>query len=149
MPRERVVVTSTCGATDVQSVGESSPRLWKEWSRLVGAAALCIVVWLGLACLLWWYVPMHAAAFAEIGAPLPWATLVTLTASNWFVRLLPFAVITCVLAAPLAAGIAGVLLAMLVSWRRLRTWLALGADVMSILGLVACGFVIVSVQIGY
>lgn len=43
--------------------------------------------------LLWFYVPVQASAFAALNAQLPLLTRIAIFASNWFVRLLPFAVV--------------------------------------------------------
>ena len=52
-----------------------------------------------LAFLLWKYVPLKAAAFADSGAQLSLPTRVVITASMWFVRLLPLLVLAAIPAA--------------------------------------------------
>jgi hypothetical protein len=56
-----------------------------------------------LSWLLWRYVPPHAALFEALGIVLPADTRLAVLASNWFVRLLPFAVL-------LALGLGGLVL---------------------------------------
>jgi len=57
------------------------------------------------------YVPYHAVRLAEAGAMLPLLTRLAIVTANWYIRLLPFAVmISLFVVGPLAAVLVGVAL---------------------------------------
>ena len=62
-------------------------------SALVYPIAVISIAGLVVAVILWKVIPTFAALFAGLGAQLPLPTRIVITASNWFVRLLPFLVV--------------------------------------------------------
>ncbi len=62
-------------------------------SAMVYPVAVISIAGLVVAVILWKVIPTFAALFAGLGAQLPLATRIVITASNWFVRLLPFLVV--------------------------------------------------------
>jgi hypothetical protein len=73
----------TLGPTDRDRLGR-----WKV--VLLGGGFLLVAAALGwLGWLLWRDVPLHVALFAAFDTPLPRSTVLVVTASTWFIRLLP------------------------------------------------------------
>ena len=62
-------------------------------SAMVYPVAVISIAGLVVAVILWKVIPTFAALFAGLGAQLPMPTRIVITASNWFVRLLPFLVV--------------------------------------------------------
>jgi type IV pilus assembly protein PilC len=65
---------------------------------MVYPIAVLSIAGLVIAVILWKVIPTFASMFEGLGAQLPLPTRIVITASNWFVRLLPFLVIGLVLA---------------------------------------------------
>ncbi len=62
-------------------------------SAMIYPAAVVSIAGLVVGVILWKVIPTFAAMFAGLGAQLPLPTRIVITASNWFVRLLPFLVV--------------------------------------------------------
>lgn len=62
-------------------------------SAMVYPVAVISIAGLVVAVILWKVIPTFASLFAGLGAQLPLPTRIVITASNWFVRLLPFLVV--------------------------------------------------------
>ncbi|MET0552713.1 MAG: hypothetical protein ABW221_06730 [Vicinamibacteria bacterium] len=90
----------------------SSKNGWGEHLLLAFALVAWAVATVHLMVLLWRFVPTQSALFAGMGATPPMGLRIAIAASNWMVRLLPFAV----LASPFVLG--GVAVAGgLIAWR--------------------------------
>ena len=61
-------------------------------SAMIYPVAVISIAGLVVGVILWKVIPTFAAMFAGLGAQLPLPTRIVITASNWFVRLLPFLV---------------------------------------------------------
>jgi hypothetical protein len=70
----------------------SKPGGWGEHLLLGFALAAWAIAAIHLMVLLWRFVPGQAALFAGMGATPPVGLRMAIAASNWMVRLLPFAV---------------------------------------------------------
>ncbi len=119
------------------------------WITLLCGGALCAGVSVAIVWLLWSYVPVHAALFEGLGLPLPLSTRISIAASNWFVRMLPFGVVGSFFVVPL--GLAGATILMIALepwWRAARVFLAVGL-VMATLGSAGGGFVVFSIHAAY
>jgi hypothetical protein len=80
-------------------------RTWRTRLLMLASSVLPATAGAGLAVwLLWQYIPAHATAFECLHGPLPFSARLAIWASNWTVRMLPFAVVIAVAAAP---GIVG------------------------------------------
>jgi len=128
------------------NAGEQAGRsvwLLLAYTVIFGAAASGHLSWL-----LWRYVPLHVGVFAGIGIDLPRSTLVTVAASNWFVRLLPFLVLLFV---PIGGLFATAVVVAAASRR--AGWIIKGVATFGLLiclaESVACAFVVHSVQAAY
>jgi type IV pilus assembly protein PilC len=62
-------------------------------SAMIYPAAVVSIAGLVVGVILWKVIPTFAALFAGLGAQLPLPTRIVISASNWFVRLLPFLVL--------------------------------------------------------
>ncbi len=62
-------------------------------SAMIYPVAVISIAGLVVGVILWKVIPTFAAMFAGLGAQLPLPTRIVITASNWFVRLLPFLVV--------------------------------------------------------
>ena len=76
------------------------------WIALVSTALLTPATLVANVWLLWRYVPAQVAALAEFEMSLPLSTRITIAASSWFVRMLPFAIFASMLLGPLLLGAA-------------------------------------------
>ena len=119
------------------------------WIALVCTGLLCPATLVANVWLLWSYVPAHAAALADVGTPLPLSTRISIAASSWFVRMLPFAIVAAVLLGPVVLGGATLLmLALEPWWRAARMFIAAGL-IVSALGSGTIGFVLMSIRAAY
>ncbi len=119
------------------------------WITLVCTALLCAEVLGGFAWLLWRYVPVHAALLEGLGLPLPPSTRISIAASSWFVRGLPFVVVGSIFVGPvILAGATVLMIALEPWWRATRAFMALGL-VLATLGVAGSGFVVFSMHAAY
>jgi hypothetical protein len=116
------------------------------WLTLASSVLLCGLIWFSLGWLLLRYVPLHGAMLSGLGGAIPFAARVTIGVSFWSIRLLPVAVVLCV---PVAAAVAAVLFHFRRSWVRLARAGSATAILLSLLGTLGCGFVLVSIHAVY
>ena len=119
------------------------------WLVLAYASALCFIAAAHLFWLLWKYVPVHAAVFADMGISLPRSTSIVFAVANWTIRLLPLVILVGVPLIVAVLVIASVVAAKTGTWHRMASGavtLMLAAALVEIL---ACGFVVHSVHAGY
>ena len=120
------------------------------WIALVSTGILCAATLVTTVWVLWKYVPAQAAALADLGAPLPLSTRISIAASHWFVRMLPFAIVASVLLGPLLLG--GATVAMLALepwwWRAARAFIVAGL-VVSVLASGAIVLILASLRAGF
>jgi hypothetical protein len=117
--------------------------------RLLGWTGLSALAWVALAWLLWKYVPVHAAILADKGAALPLATRITIAGAFWFVRMLPFIVLGGILGWPFIAGVVVGLAILCARWKPALSILVVAAILTSLVGIIGCAFVVLSVRMAY
>ena len=116
-----------------------------EWFVLLCVVLLCVVTGMELTWLLWQYVPLHAAFLASLTSPLPVSTRIAIASSSWFVRLLPLAVVVALFSGVLGAAALAVVWQRLGS-RRVVAWLTRAGVTVSLLGVLSCTFLVVSIE---
>src|SRR5688572_6475216 len=90
---ELVPGTSSLRAHGQPMETRSKPGGWGELLLLGFALAAWAIATVHLMFLLWRFVPMQAASFEGMGAIPPLGLRIAIAASNWMIRLLPFAVL--------------------------------------------------------
>jgi len=112
-----------------------------------------VVPWITLGWLFWSYVPERLAVLAAAQHEVPLAARITITAGAWFLRMLPFAIVgvgISVTVWPISVLLAGGALGV---WARadssptLRAWLLGVALTLLATGVVACVYVVVSLEV--
>ena len=119
------------------------------WIALVSTALLTPATLVANVWLLWRYVPAQVAALAEFEMSLPLSTRITIAASSWFVRMLPFAIFASMLLGPLLLGAAIILMLTRDSWWRAARVFIVAGLMVSTVGCIVIIFVLTSIQAAY
>jgi hypothetical protein len=82
----------------------------RAWLFPLGGFATAVLAAASFAYLAWHYVPYHAGRLAEVHGPLPVAADWAFAISAWFLRLLPFLVLSAFIAPPFIAVVTAVAL---------------------------------------
>lgn len=123
-------------------------RRRRSWTLLACSVVLAAVGAIGLAYLLWSYVPQHVRHFAEVGVSLPLATRVAITASNWFVRLFPILVVLGMAAMAAVVGVL-VVLSQTTPSHRVVTAVAAGVFLVAAAEILSCGLIVYAIHAAY